>query len=136
MNSSRDLNHLLLIINTILGMIRQDLDLRDLISIKKRPFNPFIPCIVILSSSYALYLLNCLTKMKNLDAISEILWILPLMIQYICKAINGEVQREVALEFVDWMKKVVEEKDSNEIISRIAKEMIGKCMKIAKFIFW
>lgn len=133
-SASRDLEFLLYIINRILGFIRQDLDVSSL-SRKKQPFNPFIPWIVILSSSYATYLFKCLAKMKDLDAISEILWILPLMIQYCFKAANGEARRETALEFVVWMKRIFREAPSEEWVAVIVKANNEKCVRVANFIF-
>lgn len=130
--ASKDLEFLFFIINRILAFIRQDINVSTL---KKHPCNPFIPWIVILSSCYAIYLLRCLTKMKDLDAISEILWILPLMIQYCFKAVNGEVQREIALELKNWMKRVMCDDASEEWVARIVKSNNEKCMRVATFIF-
>lgn len=132
-SQASDLNFLLLIINTILGPIKQGLYHHE-----NRPFNFIVPCIVTFSSSYVIYLIFCLGRMKNLDAISEILWILPLMIQYCCKAINGEVQRETAVSFVAWMRDLFEEttptNEDTHFIERIALSCNRKCLTIANFI--
>lgn len=131
--AASDLHFLLSIINKILGLIRQDFNPGS--TKRQRQFNFFIPWIVILSSVYVTYLLNCLAQMKNLEKISEILWILPLMIQYCFKSVNGELQRDIAMAFVTWMKSVYEEINSVELIAKNVKFANDLCMRIAKFIF-
>lgn len=136
-SSSQDFNFLIWIINLILRLIRQDLKISISNTNNKRPFNPFITCIVIFCSCYTVYLLNCLAKMKNLEKISEILWILPMIIQLCSKSLNGEMQRKTSLEFVSWMKDVMESTNPNQIIiQRNVKVSNDLCMKIAKYVVW
>ena len=127
----RDLDFFLFVINSILGIIGQEFN-----TPRKRSFNHLIPCVVVFSSLNALFLVNCLSKMKNLDKVSEILWILPLIIQYCSKAVNGEWQRELFLDFIQWMRRVSQmDQYGDPVITRNLQGCQKKFIKVARVVF-
>lgn len=130
--SQKGLDFLISVINGFLGMVRQDLDLRYLN--QDREFNPFLPLILFFSTGYGTYLFNCVTKMKSLVKICEIVWILPLIIQYSFMLINGHVQYKTALQFILWMKQVFKENHSVWFVQKNVLEMNRKCIQVANIV--
>lgn len=128
----KGLDFLISVINGFLGMVRQDLDLRYLN--QDREFNPFLPLILLFSTGYGTYLFSCVTKMKSLVKICEIVWILPLIIQYSFMLINGHVQYKTALQFILWMKQVFKENHSVWFVQKNVLEMNRKCIKVANIV--
>lgn len=127
------LNRLLYILNTILGFVGQDLDVRN---ISNPRFNPFTLANVIVGSVYSAYLLTCMVHMKSLETISEIVWIVPLMIQSVVMSINGQAQYGTALEFIRWMMDLMARTHPVAFIQQRVQVANEKCMKMAKRLFW
>lgn len=127
------LNRLLDILNTILGFVGQDLDVRN---ISNPRFNPFTLANVIVGSVYSTYLLTCMVHMKSLETISEIVWIVPLMIQSVVMSINGQAKYGTALEFIRWMIDLMASTHSVAFIQQRVQLANEKCMKMAKRLFW
>lgn len=129
-----DLNSCFFVINSLLGLIRQGPNLSEL-SVKRRPFNFRIASIIILSCVYVIFLARNLIELKFYGAKSQLYWVVPTMVHYGVKTINGEVQRKLFLEIVEWMKKTFEETHPVGIVQNNVSLMNSKCLQKANLIF-
>lgn len=126
------LDFLISVINGFLGMVRQDLDLRYLN--RDRGFNPFVPLVLFFSTGYVAYLFRCVCQMKSLVKSCEIVWLLPLMIQYSFMLVNGHLQYQTSLQFIQWMKQVFHEEHPIKFVQKNVSEMNRKCIQAGNIV--
>lgn len=133
-SSYKDLNKLIKIINILFRFVGQDVEIRYLTD-TSRGVNPFIVAIVSFCTGYSIYLLSCLSEMQDLVAISEIVWIVPLMVQYIVMSINNQVYHQSALELLEWIMGIFKNPHAVDLIQKHIEESNRKCMKLTKKMF-
>lgn len=133
-SSQSDLRFLIQTINILLRLVGQDMDLKNL-GKSRRILNPVIPLTVVFSTSYALYFLHCVSKMKDLETKSEIVWIVPLMFQYSFLSINRAVYHQDNLDFFAWAVDSFAKTHPQPLIQEQIHINNEKGVKVAKIVF-
>ena len=115
------------VVQFLLGMVGQDMNLQKL-GVTTR-LNPYVLGTCLFSLSYASYLAYCFSNMRDIETICEI-WILPLTLQYMAMTVNGRVQYQIALQFIQWMRNIYQQRHPNGLIRGHIEKTNENCMKV------
>lgn len=131
MNStpSTDLKYLVSILNFNLGPVGQG------IRAPNRRLSPIMVATVLLSTVYTTYLFRCMLGMHSLEAISEIVWVVPIMMQYLVMTINGYFNYQTALAITQWMADIFQRRHAVAEIRTRVQSANEKCTRIGRIIF-
>ena len=123
------LDKLISVVQFLLGMVGQDINLRNL-GVQTR-LNPYVLATGIFTVTYASYLVYCISKMRDIETICEI-WIMPLMLQYLTMSVNGQVQYQNALQLINWMRNVCQQRHQNQLIQGHIEATNENCVKVTR----
>lgn len=85
---------------------------------------------------YAVFLLHCMFEANHLTTTSQIMFLIPWMIQYTLKSGSLFVQSQVAVDFIRWAKDTLDTVQSNCIVNEISLTVNKECLRVAKMFCW